>query len=207
MIDEQNSASATEFRQRLEQQIKRAREATRSTAGHLRSPSRPAIQWSSGPGAGSSLERVGGGIVSVWRRPRIRLGLIGVLLVILGALKVIGSMWAVPVIIVGIVMVVIAWVGSRLEGRFAIEWGEEGTQFEMRARLAPYQAEEPEPASSSLETADVRGQLEAIEGEAHTVELRVAELRELIAAAQSAEAGAAANPDEPDMRQPDDAAA
>jgi hypothetical protein len=92
-------------------------------------------------------------------------------------------------------MVVIAWVGHRLDGRLAVEWGETGAQLEFRAKmrapehshpaLAPAapsprvlaQAAEPEP-----EDADV------VEGEAHTVEIEVAELKALIAAAETAEA-------------------
>ncbi|MGI8713570.1 MAG: hypothetical protein ACR2NR_10385 [Solirubrobacteraceae bacterium] len=207
MTEQPIQGPPTELRQRLEQQIKRAREATQSAATSLPGA---AAQWSPGPRAGSALERIGGWILSIWRRPRMRLAMVGVVLILIGALKVIGSTWTVPVIIVGIVMVVIAWVGSRLEGRFAIEWGENGTQFEMRAQLKPHEPE-PAPAFAPLAPADVRGQLDAIEGEAHTVELRVAELKELISAAETAETAAngstAAGAAEPGPRQDNASAA
>ncbi len=67
--------------------------------------------------------------------PRVRLGVTGVVLILLGGLGAIDSMWTLPLVIVGAVMVVVAWIGSRLNGRFAIEWGDSGTQLEFRARI------------------------------------------------------------------------
>jgi len=122
-------------------------------------------------------------------------------------------------IIVGIVMVVIAWVGSRLDGRFAIEWGKGGTQVEFRAQIKPpppvahpvrlspipsaqaQQLRTPGPTRSELANSDV------IEGEGHTVEIDVAELKTLIRAAEAREAAkdgtadhGAAAPDAPQQR-------
>jgi hypothetical protein len=154
---------ATEIRQRLE--------------GHSPAP---------------AIGRGAGWVAEVWARPRVRVAIVGVVLLALGVLKVTDSTWTVPLIVVGIVMVVIAWVGSRLDGRFAIQWGEDGTEFEMRARLRPHP--EPPPralapaAPAATVAAHARAQLEVIEGDAHTVEMRVAELKELIAAAQAADA-------------------
>jgi hypothetical protein len=127
-------------------------------------------------------------------RPRVRLCLIGLLLLVLAALGVTTSVWTLPVVIVGIVMVVIAWIGSRLDGRFAVEWGETGTQLEFRARIrAPEAAQHalvaaPIPAARppavripqvGLSAGDV------IEGQGRTVEIDVAELKALIAAAEA----------------------
>ncbi len=124
-------------------------------------------------------------------RPRVRLCVIGLFLLALGGLAFTSSVWTLPLVIVGAAMVLIAWIGSRLDGRFAVEWGEAGTQLELRAQIKapkPQRTElartvpvaagfEPEP-----EDADV------VDGEAHTVEIDVAELKALIAAAETAEA-------------------
>ena len=123
---------------------------------------------------------------------------VGVVLVLSGLVWVTGSAWTLPLIVVGIIMVVIAWVGSRLDGRFAIEWGSGGTQVEFRAqikppapvvapvRLARIPAAQPPhlrtPARSAVEASDV------IEGQGHTVEIDVAELKTLIRAAEAREA-------------------
>jgi hypothetical protein len=122
-------------------------------------------------------------------RPRVRLTITGVILVLAGGVFATSSMWTLPLLIAGALMVAVAWVGHRLDGRLAVEWGETGTQLEFRAQikapehaypaLAAPRAVEPEP-----EDADV------VEGESHTVEIEVAELKALIAAASSAEASA-----------------
>jgi hypothetical protein len=142
------------------------------------------------------------------RAPRTRLCLVGVILLLVGVVWVTNSVWTLPLIVVGIAMVVIAWIGSRLDGRFAIEWGEGGTQVEFRAQikapppvahgvqLHPLPASPPQPAS-------VRPQIDdggVIEGEGHTVEIDVAELKSLIRAAEAKEAGAGgdASSDSPD---------
>jgi hypothetical protein len=105
-------------------------------------------------------------------------------------------------IVVGIVMVVIAWVGSRLDGRFAVEWGEGGTQLEFRAqikppppvahpvRLSPIPSAVPSAQLSQLRS-QARSELDnghVIEGEGRTVEIDVAELKTLIRAAEAREA-------------------
>jgi hypothetical protein len=127
-------------------------------------------------------------------RPRVRLSLTGVLLLLIGGVLVTNSVWTLPVVVVGALMVVVAWMGHRLDGRFTIEWGESGTQLAFRATIKaaepahgaaalttgrePARAEEPEDSVHS----------EVIEGEAHTVEIDVADLKALIAAAEVAEA-------------------
>jgi hypothetical protein len=124
-------------------------------------------------------------------RPRVRLSVTGVLLLLIGVLLMANSVWTLPLVIAGSLMVVIAWIGHRLEGRFAVEWGQTGTQLAFRATIkAPQQPREGPlripPVSPELvggrEVSDI------IEGEAHTVEIDVAELKALIAAAENAEA-------------------
>jgi hypothetical protein len=144
--------------------------------------------------------------------PRTRLAVIGVILLLIGALWVTSSVWTLPLIVIGIAMVIIAWVGSRLDGRFAVEWGESGTQVEFRAQikappvqpgvqLHPLVAEPPRPAVSAARTASQTPQIDdggVIEGEGHTVEIDVAELKTLIRAAEAREAAAASGDDASD---------
>jgi hypothetical protein len=128
-------------------------------------------------------------------RPRVRLSLTGVLLLLIGGLFVTNSVWTLPLVVVGALMVVVAWIGHRLDGRFAIEWGETGTEFAFRATIKPAAAapETAAPAlagngapSPDLESPAAGGNDDVIDGEAHTVEIDVAELRALIAAAEAA---------------------
>jgi hypothetical protein len=129
-------------------------------------------------------------------RPRVRLSVIGVLLLLIGGLFVTNSVWTLPIVVIGALMVVVAWMGHRLEGRFAVEWGETGAEFAFRATVkaasappgvpvdAPALEEAPTPA---VERAGHAPRDQIIEGEAHTVEIDVTELKALIAAAEAAE--------------------
>ena len=121
-------------------------------------------------------------------RPRVRLAVIGAILLLAGGVLMTSSVWTLPLVVVGALMVAIAWVGRRLDGRFAVEWGEAGTQLEFRAKIKP-----PPVARSSLaRTASNSHKLghgiepdsegaAVIDGEAHTVEIEVSELEALIA--------------------------
>jgi hypothetical protein len=129
-------------------------------------------------------------------RPRVRLSVIGATLLLAGALVMANSVWTLPLVVGGALMVAVAWIGRRLEGRFAVEWGESGTQLAFNATIkAPPRAPEtpaldqpaaetePAPAPESD-----TGSSDVIEGEAHTVEINVGELKALIAAAEAADA-------------------
>jgi hypothetical protein len=103
------------------------------------------------------------------------------------------SVWTLPFVVVGALMVVVAWVGRRLDGRFAIEWGESGTQLEFRAGIRAPEPAAPLPArassaGNSLPGADEPKRDEVIDGQAHTVEIEVAELEALIAAVETGRA-------------------
>ncbi|MCW2954200.1 MAG: hypothetical protein JWQ48_3370, partial [Conexibacter sp.] len=69
-------------------------------------------------------------------RHGLRAGLAGVLLVVVGLLLGAQSAVAVSLLAVGVAMLVIGWAGSRLRGRFAIDFGPEGTSIELRAHVA-----------------------------------------------------------------------
>lgn len=133
-------------------------------------------------------------------RPRVRLAVTGVILLVIGGLQLTSSVWTLPLVLVGALMVVTAWIGHRLEGRFAVEWGKTGTQLDFRASIrSPQEAhpalppgtevapESPLPREPAREVASQDP--DVIEGEAHTVEIDVAELKALIAAVESRTAG------------------
>ncbi len=159
-------------------------------------PAKPAV-WQ------KRLSSLAGWLGDHLRSPRTRLGVVGVILLLAGVVWITNSVWTLPLIIVGIVMVIVAWVGSRLDGRFAIEWGEGGTQVEFRAQIkAPPPVTQPvrlSPIPSASHAAQQFQQLrprarpefddgDVIEGEGHTVEIDVAELKTLIRAAEAREA-------------------
>jgi hypothetical protein len=157
---------------------------------------------SAGASLTALLERLGRWTVALLARPRVRTVLVGAALIIIGAFFIQHSVWTFPIVIVGIIMVVVAWVGKRLEGRFAVEWSEAGTGFEMRARFkssTPALTATPLPAPShSVTTTTVSTRPfadpeipdadtvedDTIEGEAHTVEIDAEELRALVQAAE-----------------------
>ena len=144
----------------------------------------------SGPGTAEQIEAWLGRAGRAALRPRVRSVLVGVLLIVLAATVAQSSMWTLPLVIVGTVMIVVAWIGSRMEGRFAFEWGEGGAGLQLQARFkAPAPAPKPLPVSTAPAAAPVSSTAampETIEGEAHTIELDLEELRRLIAAAERA---------------------
>jgi hypothetical protein len=128
-------------------------------------------------------------------RPKVRLVVIGAILIILGVWAIDHSVWTFPLVIIGIVMILVAWVGSRLEGRFGIEWNEGGAGFEMQARFKSRAELLPGPSASTSHTGprttvrtthySAGGADETvIEGEAHTIEIDVEELKALVEAAE-----------------------
>jgi hypothetical protein len=128
-------------------------------------------------------------------QPRVRLTVTGVVLLLVGGLILPNSVWTLPLVIIGALMVLIAWVGRRLDGRLAIQWGETGTQLEFRAEIkAPQPVRgaltEMSPGSHQLVRADVAEPegAQVIDGEAHTIEIDVAELEALIAAVETTKA-------------------
>lgn len=136
-------------------------------------------------------------------RPRVRLALAGLALLAIGALVLSSSVWTLPLVIAGVLMVITAWIGHRLEGRLALQWGQNGARLDFRATVKPAHEVPVKPAheASAAVTPDAAavslssGEQDAdvIEGEAHTIEIDVAELKALIASAEAAEAPRAAS--------------
>jgi hypothetical protein len=140
----------------------------------------------------NALERLLKSAAASQLRPKVRLVTVGVILIIIGGWFINHSVWTFPLVIIGVVMIMVAWVGSRLEGRFGIEWNEDGAGFEMQARFKARAPALPPPAASSAYAgphnarsgAADAGDDTVIEGEAHTIEIDVEELRALIEAAE-----------------------
>jgi hypothetical protein len=129
-------------------------------------------------------------------RPPLRLIATGAVLLLIGGLLIPNSVWTLPVVILGALMVAIGWVGGRLDGRFAVEWGQSGTQLEFRARIAAASHERPLPPRTALRSRAHAGvpeitpqDPEIIDATAHTVELDLAELEALIGVAETPERG------------------
>lgn len=121
-------------------------------------------------------------------RPRVQLTLLGCVLLLLAAFVVTGSAWTAPLAIVGIVALVVAWFGSRLDGRLVLEWGESGVSFELKTDIIA-----PERPRQRVESLAIARRLDAtsgdalvLEGSAETVEIDIAELKALIALAEAA---------------------
>jgi hypothetical protein len=133
-------------------------------------------------------------------RPRVRLALLGVLLLLIGAVWITSSVWTLPIVIAGVVLVIAAWAGPRLEGHFHIEWGTTGTELHFRAKVHSAEPHRPELASGHPATpARQQGELalvpkavpsdpDVIEGHGRTVEINVDELKALIAVAEAQDA-------------------
>jgi hypothetical protein len=170
-----------------------------ATTGPTDTPTPPATPTSAKqatPAWAQWLTATGSSFYAWLMRPRVRLTITGALLLFIGALVASNSVWTLPLVIVGVLMVAVAWIGHRLEGRFAVEWGEAGTQLAFNATIkAPQPASEAPalratalapPAQPSRPALQITSD-DVIEGEAHTVEINVAELKALIAAVEAVE--------------------
>jgi hypothetical protein len=134
----------------------------------------------------------GGSVASALQRtlarPKVRLTVLGIALLLLAAFVVTGSAWTAPLAVVGILALVVAWFGSRLDGRLMLEWDESGVTFEFKADInAPRQP--PQHIDSLAVTRRLDAVADAppfIESTATTVEIDVEELKALIALAEAA---------------------
>ena len=184
-----------------------ATEVPPSAAASVDAPDAPSVEGPPTPAPptrerGQQLERILRWTGTKLIQPRPRTVVVGVLLILVGTLAVSNSFWTFPLILVGVLMIVVAWVGGRLEGRFAIEWGEAGAGIELTARLrapSPVRLQITPGASSPAITASATpsrpvggtaqdpapAAVETVEGEAHTMELDARELRALVAAIEA----------------------
>lgn len=117
-------------------------------------------------------------------RPRSRTAVVGAALLLTGGVVADNSVWTLPLVIVGAVMIVVAWIGHRLGGSVGLEWGEHGAELTVRARIRPAAETPPREIGAPKLPASTA---EVIEGEAHTVEIDLDELKALIAAAELAD--------------------
>jgi hypothetical protein len=142
--------------------------------------------------AGGRVEVAADWLIARLARPRVRLALLAGALLLTGALVLGNSVWTLPLVIAGALMALVAWIGPRLRGQLVLEWGAEGTQVQFRAQIAP--ASPAQAARAPEERGAQRPEHtpgEVVEGEAHTIEIEVAELEALIAAAEAEGAGPA----------------
>ncbi|HWE09386.1 MAG TPA: hypothetical protein VG325_08525, partial [Solirubrobacteraceae bacterium] len=142
----------------------------------------------------SRLDAAGTRLGSSLARPPVRLAAAGVVLLFLAVVLLPSSVWTLPLVIAGVMMVLVAWIGSRLKGHFLIEWGESGTQLDFHAELTS--ARHLQPAASrgrAIAAVPAPADSGVIDGEAHTVEIDIGELKALIAAAEADEAGGPAD--------------
>lgn len=141
---------------------------------------------------GTAMSRVGTALA----RPPVRLAATGILLLLVAIVLVPSSVWTLPLVIVGALMVLVAWIGSRLRGHALVEWGEAGARVDFHAQVASprhRQASPPAQPRPFIAAVPERDESGVIDGEAHTVEIDLGELKALIAAAES-EAPSAASP-------------
>ncbi len=78
------------------------------------------------------------------------------------------SVWTLPLVIVGALMVLVAWIGSRLAGHVLVKWGETGARVDLHAEVIsarhrqgqrqrrPVIAAVPEPLSRPSVTQDTQ---------------------------------------------------
>jgi hypothetical protein len=196
----------SKMRQRLGDRLDAVRPATRqvdadrpplppepSRAPRDAKPVSETVWYQSARWVAESARWVATTIYAALSRPRTRLVIIGVVLFLIAILKLFSSVWTIPLVIVGALMVIIAWVGARLDGRIGIVWGEDGTEFEMRARLKPARPAALSGVTSTHTAPTVTHSTDAdtIDGEAHTMAIDVAELKALIAAIEAGESPSA----------------
>ncbi len=131
---------------------------------------------------GAAMSRLG----TALSRPPVRLAATGVLLLLIAIVLVPNSVWTLPLVIVGALMVLVAWIGSRLGGHVLVKWGEMGAQLDFHAEVTSARhRQEPRQRRPVIAAVPERDDPGVIEGEAHTVEIDLGELKALIAAAEA----------------------
>lgn len=132
----------------------------------------------------------GAAVRTLSERRGLRVCLIGVALVLLSFWLGADSAAALPLLVIGLALVVIGAVGPRLQGRCSLEFGPDGSVFELRTHLAPPGrraiAEGPVEETPRLipvpATAPDLPDVDVVESHGETIELDVERLRRLLAA-------------------------
>jgi hypothetical protein len=102
-----------------------------------------------------------------------------------------GTGWFAPLLVAAGVLLAIGLLGPRMRGRVALEFGPEGTVFELSTHVAPVgrvvAAPADAPAAADADAVRLAAEREpqraldpeadVIEGEAHTTEFRVTDVR------------------------------
>jgi hypothetical protein len=175
----------------------RAQSATAQSGADQAGPDAPGAREADGATAaarrawpdhiGAAVTRLG----TALSRPPVRLAATGVVLLLIAIVLLPSSVWTLPLVIVGALMVLVAWIGSRLHGHLRLEWGDAGAQVDFHAQVAAARHRRTTPAGQRRPViAAVPEREDVIEGEAHTVEIDLGELKALIAAAEADEGAA-----------------
>lgn len=166
-------------------QTEQSERADHERADQTKAPPQPARGPSPWPARGAAAAR---GTQRAFARPRVQLTVLGSALLLLAAFVVTGSAWTAPLAVAGILALVVAWFGSRLDGRLMLEWGESGVTFELKTDINA-----PERPRQRVESLAIPRRLDAVSGDAivvegtgATVEIDIAELKALIALAEAA---------------------
>lgn len=124
-------------------------------------------------------------------RRGLRVAVIGVGLVLLSFWLGTDSVLSLPMLIAGIILLVAGAVGPRLQGRVSVDFGPDGSLFEMKAHLAPpghtavpgAVVERPQPQLQAVPPPEPQTPEPAvIESHGETIELDVERLKRLLAA-------------------------
>lgn len=174
-------------------------------------PTEPPLAERAARKAGQGLEQ---GARAAWQglaeRRGLRVALAGGIVLLVALRLGTDSALSVPLLVVGLVMVVVGAMGPRLRGRFAVEFGPDGTSIELQTHIAapgtvaapaPAIAEgparprialvHPAPAQPATDdpgapVVDVREPVPedamVVEGHGETIEMDVEQLRALLAA-------------------------
>ncbi len=90
------------------------------------------------------------GVRALLERPGVRSIALGVALV--GLARVLGasSVLAVPVLVLGVAMLIVGFIGPRLHGRFALEFGPDGASIEIVTHFSPLGSTRVAPSIAPL---------------------------------------------------------
>lgn len=119
----------------------------------------------------------------------------GLRIVLIGIAVVWFAIWVgdellVPLLLLGTVLIIAGAVGPRLQGRFSVDFGPDGSLFELKAHLAPpghkavtsLPAGEERPQLTPVAPPESPAEAEVIESHGETIELDVERLKRLLAA-------------------------
>lgn len=127
----------------------------------------------------------GAAVRNLSERRGLRVALIGIGLVLLSVWLGESSALSVPLLVFGIVLIVMGAVGPRLQGRIVVDFGPDGSLFEVRTHLAPpgrhaLPAAMPERTHVTTTPEPDPPDAEVIEAHGETIEFDAEQLKRLL---------------------------